>query len=266
MIGSKQESGNPTLWFADFDGQYLNENVDFLPKENEPICHELERLYPEILQEVSFLWTNHGSRENPFNNYNSFDDKQFPAGSWKKIVLKVWGLTARKNVIKFPIIHSLLAKNHQRITSCQITRLAPGSVIKPHCGETNSILRLHLGLNVPDKPVEECGIRVGVTKRRWKNGEVLCFLDAIDHDVWNNSESYRYILIVDVLRPEFQHSANLICSHIIVSQAVFMLLIKLRLRNLAQLLPSTFFSFLAHLFRYPVSLLSYTLNYRIKDA
>ena len=140
MTSTSHKHDNPALWFADFDGQYLNECVDFLPTEKEHVCDELERLYPEILEEVSCLWASHKFENNPFDNYDSFDDKQFPVGSWKKIVLKVWGLTARKNIVQFPVIHSLLSKYCRRITSCQITRLAPGSIIKSHCGETNSII------------------------------------------------------------------------------------------------------------------------------
>ena len=261
MITVKDKPDNLPLWFADFDGRYSSEAVSFLPKEDEPICSELEMLYPEILEEASFLWAQHGSQENPFNDYDSFDDKQFPAGSWKKIVLKVWGLTARKNLARFPAIKSLLSKHDHKITSCQITRLAPGSLIKPHCGETNAIIRLHLGLLVPETSVEECGIRVNNTKRKWKNGEVLCFLDAAEHEVWNRSDSYRYILIVDVLRPEFQPLASVICSRIIISQAIFMLLLKLRLRNLARILPPDLFNLLARLFRYPISGLSSILKY-----
>ncbi|MCF8463370.1 MAG: aspartyl/asparaginyl beta-hydroxylase domain-containing protein [Flavobacteriales bacterium] len=261
MTRLKHASNAPELWFADFDGTYLGEQIDFLPKEHDPICHELEKLYPEILKEVSFLWVN----PNAFNNYDLFDDKQFPVGSWKKIVLKVWGITLKSNSAQFPIIASLLLNYRKRVTSCQITRLAPNSLIKPHCGETNSIIRIHLGLNVPDCSIEECGIRVGASKKQWNNGKVLCFLDATDHEVWNNSQFYRYVLIVDVLRPDFQSRASLICSRIIISQAIFMVLISLRLKKLAQMIPSQVLAFLAHIFRYPIALISFILNYRIND-
>jgi hypothetical protein len=242
----------PELWFADFDGHYTGEGADFCSAEDEVISEELEARFREIWQEVAFIWETEDGAGAFASGYDAFDDKQFPQGSWKKLVFKVWGLSSQSARKRFKVIDSLLQEHECRITSCQIARLAPGAVIKPHCGETNAILRIHLGLRVPEVPAEECGIRVGRSVRRWEEGKALCFVDAEDHEVWNRSDSYRYILIVDVIRIGFQRQKSLICARIIVSQLLFMVMVSIGLRRVAQGMPKSVLSTLAYLALYPV--------------
>jgi aspartyl/asparaginyl beta-hydroxylase (cupin superfamily) len=78
------------------------------------------------------------------------------------------------------------------------SRLAPGSHIIPHCGPHNLRIRAHLGLIVPGG---NCQMRVGTETRCWTAGEVLLFDDSFEHEVWNETQFDRYVLIVDVWHP-----------------------------------------------------------------
>jgi beta-hydroxylase len=62
------------------------------------------------------------------------------------------------------------------------------------------ILRYHLGLIVPG-PEGSCKIRVGTDVQYWKEGKSLIFDDSHPHEVWNDCDSYRVVLFVDLLRP-----------------------------------------------------------------
>jgi aspartyl/asparaginyl beta-hydroxylase (cupin superfamily) len=76
--------------------------------------------------------------------------------------------------------------------------LEPGSRIAPHTGITNARLIAHFPLIVPD----DCGLAVGGETRRWQAGKALVFDDMTEHEAWNDSDSIRVVLIVDLWRPE----------------------------------------------------------------
>jgi beta-hydroxylase len=63
------------------------------------------------------------------------------------------------------------------------------------------VLRFHLGLVVPDAPVEQVGIRVGGETAGWSEGASLVFDDTYQHEAWNETDETRVVLFVDVVRP-----------------------------------------------------------------
>jgi aspartyl/asparaginyl beta-hydroxylase (cupin superfamily) len=77
--------------------------------------------------------------------------------------------------------------------------LDPGKSIPAHTGPTRSYLRYHLGLVVPKN--HPPAIRVKDQFYTWKEGESVLFDDSWDHEIFNDAESVRAVLIVDVMRP-----------------------------------------------------------------
>lgn len=85
------------------------------------------------------------------------------------------------------------------------------SYIKPHTGPMNLRLRIHLPLIVPSntktdaysvKPKTKCGIRVGDQIREWKEGKAVVLDDSYEHEVWNETNETRVILLVDIWHPD----------------------------------------------------------------
>lgn len=85
------------------------------------------------------------------------------------------------------------------------------SFIRPHFGPMNLRLRIHLPLIVPSetkpdayssKPVTKCGIRVGNQIRSWEEGKAVVFDDSYEHEVWNETDEVRVILLLDVWHPD----------------------------------------------------------------
>jgi aspartate beta-hydroxylase len=79
---------------------------------------------------------------------------------------------------------------------------SPGTHVTPHCGTTNTRLRCHLGLVIPDG----CRIRIGTEIVRWQEGRCLIFDDSFEHEVWHDGDRDRVVLILDVWHPELRPS------------------------------------------------------------
>ncbi|MFJ9038966.1 aspartyl/asparaginyl beta-hydroxylase domain-containing protein [Streptomyces sp. NPDC102406] len=76
--------------------------------------------------------------------------------------------------------------------------LDPGTHIAAHTGFTNAHLRCHLGLVTP----EGARMRVGDRTRTWEPGKAFVFDDSYDHEVWNDSDQGRAVLLFDIWHPE----------------------------------------------------------------
>jgi aspartate beta-hydroxylase len=84
------------------------------------------------------------------------------------------------------------------------------SRLTPHCGATNLRLTAHLGLVVP----EQTYIRVADDTRQWREGKVLVFDDSFDHEVWNDSDEDRIVLLINFWPPDVgESSSDAIVAH-----------------------------------------------------
>jgi Aspartyl/Asparaginyl beta-hydroxylase len=77
-----------------------------------------------------------------------------------------------------------------------VSKLTPGSVIKPHRGWTSDYLRIHLCI----KEDPECLITVGTETRTWHQGELLAFKDGgpYAHSVIHAGSSERIVVSFDL--------------------------------------------------------------------
>jgi aspartyl/asparaginyl beta-hydroxylase (cupin superfamily) len=88
--------------------------------------------------------------------------------------------------------------------------LKPGTHLPPHTGVSNIRSVVHLPLIVPDK----CGFRVGGETREWRVGEAFVFDDTIEHEAWNDSDTIRAVLIVDVWNPHLTRDETTMLRHL----------------------------------------------------
>jgi len=77
-----------------------------------------------------------------------------------------------------------------------ISGLSKKAKIDAHCGSTSLRKRYHLGVKIPDG--QKCKIRVGEDWIYWKKGKAFSFHDSIEHEVINDSDKLRLLLIIDV--------------------------------------------------------------------
>ena len=104
-----------------------------------------------------------------------------------------------RNIERCPKTWSICQKIPGLIT-VMFSIFEPGKHLPPHRGPYNGVLRLHLGLIVPE-PREQLGIRVEKDIYRWKEGEAVVFDDAYEHEAWNYTPQTRVVLFVDFRKP-----------------------------------------------------------------
>ena len=81
--------------------------------------------------------------------------------------------------------------------TAMFSALTPHTRIPAHSGSTNTRLLTHLPLILPGP----ARFRVGNVTRDWKMGEAWAFDDTIEHEAWNDADSLRVILIIDIWNP-----------------------------------------------------------------
>ena len=121
---------------------------------------------------------------------------------WKIFPLVAYGLRSQPNIDLCPQTWRIV-QAIPGLTTVMFSILEPGKRIPPHRGPYNGVLRLHLGLIVPE-PREALGIRVENQVYRWQEGEAVIFDDAYEHEAWNNTPHTRVVLFVDFIKPTRQ--------------------------------------------------------------
>lgn len=118
---------------------------------------------------------------------------------WKTFFLYGFGLRSEAACAWCPETTRVLEQIPGLVTAF-FSILAPGKHIPEHRGVYNGVLRCHLGLKVPE-PAEECRLRVADDVRHWREGRCLLFDDTYPHEVWNDTDGERVVLLLDVERP-----------------------------------------------------------------
>jgi ornithine lipid ester-linked acyl 2-hydroxylase len=119
--------------------------------------------------------------------------------NWRTFILYGFGEKLEKNCKQAPYTAELLSKV-PTLQTAWFSILSPGYHIPPHTGVTKGIIRAHLGLMIP-KDAEQCWIRVGDQRKVWRPGEIFVFDDTYEHEVYNNTDEERVILLFDFNRP-----------------------------------------------------------------
>ena len=118
---------------------------------------------------------------------------------WKTFFLCGYGFKSENNIKLCPETWRICQKIPGLIT-VMYSILEPRKHLPPHRGPYNGVLRLHLGLIVPE-PRDQLGIRVDQEIYRWREGEAVIFDDAYEHEAWNNTPHTRVVLFVDFIKP-----------------------------------------------------------------
>jgi aspartyl/asparaginyl beta-hydroxylase (cupin superfamily) len=202
------------VWFSITSKDHVYQGTE---SEFVEVCHEdwaqsLLHHYDEIKAELNNYLCTH--QMVPYFHQSMVSKKD----KWKTIGLKFWEIEMPKHMVHFPKTKNWL-KQHRNVVSCSFSQLDANSRILPHAGDTNGIYRVHLGFEVPEG-LPRCGFRVRDQRRSWKEKELFGFLDAYNHEAWNESERTRIIMLIDVIRPEFIRKRSYICNQVIAALAL----------------------------------------------
>jgi aspartyl/asparaginyl beta-hydroxylase (cupin superfamily) len=157
-----------------------------------PLARDLERMAWQITKEFASL---------DRARFQSESEGIKREGDWDVMLLVERGRRNRELCDACPITMRII-ESHRTVLGlaglAYFSRLAPHTRVAPHRGPTNMRLRCHLGIKIP----AGCGIVVGGSAGQWETGKCLVFDDSQLHHVWNDSDSERIVLIVDLWHPD----------------------------------------------------------------
>jgi aspartyl/asparaginyl beta-hydroxylase (cupin superfamily) len=122
-----------------------------------------------------------------------------PPGKWKSFFLYGYGYRLEENCRRCPKTAEAVA-HVPGLNSAFFSILAPGAHIPRHRGVTKAILTAHLGLVIPRRR-EACRMQVAEETVTWEEGRFLVFDDTFHHEVWNDTDEMRVILLIQFRRP-----------------------------------------------------------------
>jgi len=188
-----------TRWMARHQARVsLVPDAPFLDAERFPSLAPFEENWREIEAEARGV-LRHREAIPGFEDISPDQYRIATERNWRTFVLYGFGDRLESNCAQMPVTAEMLSRV-PTLRVAWLSILAPGYHIPAHSGVTKGILRAHLGLIIPTAR-EKCRIRVGDEVRPWAPGEVLVLDDTYNHEVWNETDEERVILLFDFDRP-----------------------------------------------------------------
>ncbi|PYD51891.1 aspartyl beta-hydroxylase [Komagataeibacter saccharivorans] len=161
---------------------------------------ELEQNWERIRDEAIRL----GGEEIPSLGDISPDHGRIAADRrWRSFFLEGYGYQRQENRARVPVTSALIDRIPNLCTAT-FSVLEPGCHIPRHRGMTKAMLTYHLALHVP-RDREKCWIQIEdhgqMHVHPWSAGKSILFDDTYNHEVWNNTDDTRYVLLIQVRRP-----------------------------------------------------------------
>jgi beta-hydroxylase len=178
--------------------QSLVGNPEVYDKSLFPWVAELEAAAPAIRAELDRL-LEHRDRLPRFVDIQPDQGKINPDAGWKTFFFCGLGVSSEHNRKLCPET----ARALDRIPNVELALfsiLAPGLHIPRHAGVTKGLIRCHLALKVP-RDREKVVMHVGSTSFHWDEGKATVFDDTYKHEVFNDTDEERVVLLFDTRRP-----------------------------------------------------------------
>ncbi|WP_283194053.1 aspartyl/asparaginyl beta-hydroxylase domain-containing protein [Rhizobium sp. AN80A] len=163
-----------------------------------PWAKEVEAAYPQIRAELERVLVRQS--ELPTFQDISTDVKTISTDSgWKTFFLLGFGVKSEQNIAQCPETWRAVQKI-PGLKTAMFSIFEPGKHLPAHRGPYNGVLRLHVGMIVPE-PADKLAIRVKDQICHWQEGKALIFDDAYEHEAWNHTDKTRVVLFVDFDKP-----------------------------------------------------------------
>jgi beta-hydroxylase len=128
-----------------------------------------------------------------------YQDRIVKGRDWKVFVFSAYGMRFSDNCRRCPETAKLI----DAIPGVEVaffSVLEPGAHLAAHRGAYKGLVRTHLGLMVPE-PREAVRMKVGGEILVWEEGKAVTFDDTYRHEVWNDTDGVRVVLLIDTPRP-----------------------------------------------------------------
>lgn len=170
----------------------------------------LEDNWEVIKREVEEFYAAHAAELRP-----NFTPYAYEERGWKTINLYSYFLRYSRHCALLPRTDEIV-RRIPGMSMAQVAVIEPNTRLKAHFGDTNVVIRSHLGLRVPGT-LPELGMRVRRQRVTWEEGKVFAFNIAHRHYAWNLTDRPRIALIVDVFRDEYRDRRYAIAGNALAS-------------------------------------------------
>lgn len=169
------------------------------------IVRALEEAYAEIRAEFRRLISKQA--------FHQETEKIDRTGSWDVFMFYELGRRNEEHCALCPTTASVIEKYgavHSISSAAYFSILAPHTHVAAHKGPTNMRVRCHFGIEIP----EGCRLRVAHQILHWRQGECLVFDDSFTHEVWNDSDKPRAVLVADLWHPDLSSEEVLLLNEL----------------------------------------------------
>ena len=124
------------------------------------------------------------------------------ARDWRRFIIKAYGAEVPENKVRCPMLASIVS-GIPEVLSASYSFMAPGKHIPAHRGPFRGVLRFYLALSMPRLADGRPGAVLKVADREYRleDGDFMLWDDTYPHEVWNESDQVRAVLLLDVWRP-----------------------------------------------------------------
>jgi len=208
-LDSRQRNGTPTeLWYPDLTAKPWHDTSVL------PWAATLESAFPEICSELNSVLAGKAKFKDP----DVVVRVDFDYIGWDNYHFQRLG-KATSFLERFPENLALCPKTAAVLEQIPLAGdakfavMQPGGYLKPHFSTFNGRLVCHLGLIVP----KNCAIRVADDVRTWEEGKVILFDDTYEHEAWNNADTLRAVLLLDMWHPDLT-TTEIICLEALLNK------------------------------------------------
>ena len=148
----------------------------------------------------------------PFRDFAPGHERIVEARDWRSFFFWGYGYPVPPNLARCPRTAAAVARV-PGLVSAIYSVVAPGAHIRRHSGVNKSIMTAHIGLRVPAN-AERCRMEVDGDMVVWREGQAVVIDDTYPHEVWNDTDETRVVLLIQFRRP-LRRPGNLLASLII---------------------------------------------------
>jgi aspartate beta-hydroxylase len=124
------------------------------------------------------------------------------ARDWRMFIIKAYGVEVPENKARCPVLSGIVEAVPE-VLSASYSFMAPGKHIPAHRGPFRGVLRFYLALSMPRLADGRPGavLKVADGVYRLQDGDYMLWDDTYPHEVWNESDQVRAVMLLDVWRP-----------------------------------------------------------------
>lgn len=135
----------------------------------------------------------------PLRDFAPGHERITTAEAWRSFFLWGYGYPMPENLARCPETAKAVARIPGMVTA-MYSVMTPGAHVLRHKGVTKAMLTLHIGLIIP-RDATHCRMDVDGHEVVWREGVPMVFDDTYPHEVWNDTDESRVILLIQFLRP-----------------------------------------------------------------